>query len=150
VANSVTNISQKKLKYIFLLQLGKAKPLLSTTSGGRNTRKPVETCSKSTSRKQLRESCSQQMNRQYQPNHLFLSPRIDLNLPPATEPELPPLTQEEIHIVDQKIKARKMIERWIKAIYLSEIKKGPKVEDPNYFFIITIMLFIHFDDELQL
>lgn len=40
----------------------------------------------------------------------------DLKMPPT--PELPPLTQEEIQIVDQKIEARKNIERWIKAIYL--------------------------------
>lgn len=43
----------KEAKVTILLQLGKAKPLQSTTSGGRKTIKPVETCSKSTSRKLL-------------------------------------------------------------------------------------------------
>ena len=40
----------------------------------------------------------------------------DLNLPSVNLPELPHLMEEEIQIVDEKINARKNIERWVKAI----------------------------------
>ena len=69
----------------------------------------------------------------------------DLNLPPIHLPDLPPLSEEEIQIVNDKILTRRSIERWIKAIYLSENR--PKVEDPQDFSRMVDFIFMHFEDE---